>query len=77
MQKDLKPKEFKPLKDQEEAFSKEIILERLLKDEAYLKRRINSSRGEDLKNYLKELKDIKIKIKRTFDEANHLWYFKP
>ncbi len=77
MNENIKVKEFKPLKDQEEAFSKEIILERLLKDEAYLKRRINSSRGEDLKNYLKELKDIKIKIKRTFDEANHLWYFKP
>lgn len=69
-----KVKEFVPLKDQQEAFSKEIILERLLKDEAYIKRQLNRSKES---NSLKvELRDIKKKINKVFEEANTLWYFK-
>ena len=72
----LKVLEFKPLKDQEQAFSKEIVLERLLKDESYLKRQCNKTKGQEGIEAFEKLKETKKQINRVFEEAHALWYLK-
>jgi hypothetical protein len=70
------PKEFQPLKDQTEAFSKEIILERLMKDEEFYLRKLYGKRPisqEERTTFKGKLRDTRREIKKTFDEADSLW----